>query len=99
MARITSPRTRSVVAPGAIFVIMAMALTGTAGTAQELGPDGISPQVVGLLRLGIAGPVLLAVSLARRESPRSMPVGPLIWRPRPWPLTSRSSSEGWAGPV
>ena len=78
MARITSPRRRSVVAPGASFVIMAMALTGTAGTAQELGPDGISPQVVGLLRLGIAGPVVLAVSLARRESPRSMPVGPLI---------------------
>jgi hypothetical protein len=51
------------------------------------------------LRLGIAGPVLLAMSLARRESPRSMPVGPLIWRPRPWPLTSRSSSEGWARPV
>ena len=37
MARIPSPRRRSVVAPGAIFVIMAMALTGTAGTAQELG--------------------------------------------------------------
>lgn len=44
------------------LIISAAALWGTTGTAQALGPPTSDPLGVGLLRLVIAGPALLAVA-------------------------------------
>jgi len=55
-----------------------MVLIGSTGTAQALGPDGIDPLVVGVLRLGIGGPVLLAAAVALGQVAWSMPRGPLL---------------------
>jgi len=57
-----------------------MVLTGTTGTAQALGPDDIDPTAVGVLRLVIAGPVLLLVAQARQDlyrRSRRLPVRPV----------------------
>jgi DME family drug/metabolite transporter len=57
-----------------------MVLTGTTGTAQALGPDDINPTAVGVLRLVIAGPVLLLVAQARQDlyrRSRRLPVRPV----------------------
>ncbi len=71
---------RPLLATGAWFVIPAMVLTGTTGTAQALGPDDIDPTAVGVLRLVIAGPVLLLVAQARQDlyrRSRRLPVRPV----------------------
>ena len=63
---------------GAVLVALAMVPVGTTGTAQELGPEGIDPVTVGVVRLAIGGPLLLAVALARGDLPRSIPPLPLL---------------------
>lgn len=52
-----------------------MALAGTTGTAQALGPDDMGPTAIGALRLVIGGPALLAISY------RGLRGLPLPWRP------------------
>lgn len=59
-----------------MLVVLAAVLWGTTGTAQELGPDGIDPLVVGWVRLAIGGAGLLALARIRRA--RRTPL------PRPW---------------
>ena len=63
--------------PGVVLVALSMLLIGTTGTSQALGPDGIDPTVVGLLRLGIGGPVLLGFAAATGRLSTSMRRGPL----------------------
>lgn len=63
-----------------LFVVMAAALWGTTGTAQELGPAGTTPAAVGLVRVAV-GAVGLMV-LARRSGARPRSVGAV--RDRPW---------------
>ena len=48
---------------GPLCIVGAMVLTGTTGTAQALGPDDIDAIAVGVFRLLLGGPVLLALSL------------------------------------
>ena len=60
---------------GPLLIAAAMALTGTTGTAQALGPDGMDPTAVGALRLLIGGPALLAISYRGLRGLR------LPWRP------------------
>ena len=60
---------------GPLLIAAAMVLTGTTGTAQALGPDGIDPTAVGALRLLIGGPALLAFSYRGLRGQR------LPWRP------------------
>lgn len=62
---------------GAILILLAMVLTGTAGTAQALAPSGAEPEVIGFLRLAIGGPVLLAAAAIGGKL-RRMPVGPVL---------------------
>jgi DME family drug/metabolite transporter len=52
---------------GTWLVLAAAVLWGTTGTAQALGPDAASPASVGVVRLLIAGPVLLGVAVGRRR--------------------------------
>ena len=60
--------------PAAVLVILAAVLWGTTGTAQELGPEGIDPLVVGWVRLAIGGAGLVAVAaLDRTPRPRTSP--------------------------
>ena len=60
---------------GPLLIAAAMAMTGTTGTAQALGPDDMDPTAIGALRLVIGGPALLAISY------RYLPGLPLPWRP------------------
>jgi len=72
------PGRRTTLDGGAVLVALSMVLIGSTGTAQALGPDGIDPLVVGVLRLGIGGPVLLAAAVALGQVAWSMPRGPLL---------------------
>ena len=47
---------------GVWLILLATALWGTTGTAQELGPDSARPLAVGSLRLLVGATVLLAIS-------------------------------------
>lgn len=67
----------------ALLVVLAALLWGTTGTAQELGPDGIDPLVVGWVRLTVGGLGLVAVAAARRSA-----AAPL---PRAWAVTAVAS--------
>jgi len=60
---------------GPLLIAAAMALAGTTGTAQALGPDDMGPTAIGALRLVIGGPALLAISY------RGLRGLPLPWRP------------------
>lgn len=51
--------------PAAVLVVLAAVLWGTTGSAQELGPDGIDPLVVGAVRLLIGAAGLWVVALLR----------------------------------
>lgn len=51
--------TRSVLRPGALPVLLAAMLWGTTGTSQALAPPAAEPQVVGALRLVVAGAALV----------------------------------------
>lgn len=61
---------------GTWLILAAAVLWGTTGTAQALGPAGASPTAVGVVRLLIAGPVLLAVAVGRR---RPLPRLRAVW--------------------
>ena len=50
---------------GALIVLLAATLWGTTGTAQALGPDGITPVAVSALRMA-GGGLLVAYAFARR---------------------------------
>jgi len=67
---------------GPLYVAAAMGLTGTTGTAQALAPDDVDPTAIGILRLLVGGPGLVALSARRlRASHRaagSLPVGPML---------------------
>ncbi len=52
---------------GPLFVLLAASLWGTTGTAQALGPDGITPITVGLVRM--AGGTLLWLWVWARRLP------------------------------
>lgn len=62
---------------GAVLIVLAMVLTGTAGTVLALAPSGAQPEVVGFLRLAIGGPILLAVAMLGGKL-RRMPVRPAL---------------------
>ena len=63
-----------------VLVLLSAVCFGTTGTAQALGPDGISPVAVGAARILVAA-VLLAL-IARRLAPE--PSG--TWARVPWAL-------------
>jgi len=64
---------------GPLLVLAAAALWGTTGTAQALGPDGITPETVSVIRMA-GGATLVAYALARRRTVplRSLPRPALI---------------------
>lgn len=64
---------------GSLLVLMAASLWGTTGTAQALGPDGITPETVALIRM-LGGSLLLlyAVRSGATSPIRSMPRIPLL---------------------
>jgi len=64
---------------GPTLVLLAATLWGTTGTAQALGPEGISPETVSLVRM-VGGALLLGYAALRRETVplRSLPVWPLL---------------------
>lgn len=66
--------------PAAVLVVLAAVLWGTTGTAQELGPDGVDPLVVGWVRLTIGGLGLVAVAGVRRAAAPPLP--------RAWTVTA-----------
>lgn len=63
---------------GVWLVLGAAILWGTTGTAQALGPESSDPIGVGLVRLVVAGPALLAMMGVARSLPRLTLVD---WRP------------------
>ncbi len=64
---------------GPLLVFGAATLWGTSGTAQALGPDGITPETVALVRM-LGGSLLLAYATRRGTAVpvRSLPRVPLI---------------------
>lgn len=52
---------------GCSLVLAAGLLWGTVGTARTFAPAGVSPQVLGVLRLSLAGVVLLSLALVRGD--------------------------------
>jgi len=69
--------------PAAVLVVLAAVLWGTTGTAQELGPDGIDPLVVGWVRLAVGGLGLVGVAAARRAVAAPLPLA--------WTITAVAS--------
>jgi len=67
---------------GPLYVAAAMSLTGTTGTTQALAPDDVDPTAIGILRLLLGGPGLVALSARQlRASHRavgSLPVAPML---------------------
>ncbi|MGZ4357829.1 MAG: DMT family transporter [Gaiellaceae bacterium] len=58
-----------------LYVLFAAVLFGTTGTAQALGPSGVSPLSVGAARVVVGGGILGAIALARpRALARLSPV-------------------------
>jgi DME family drug/metabolite transporter len=60
-----------------LLVVAAGVLFGTAGTAQALGPTGVSPVAVGILRIQVGAIALLAAMPLLRVRPRRL-LG--LWR-------------------
>ncbi|MCE1252078.1 MAG: DMT family transporter [Anaerolineae bacterium] len=48
---------------GLIYILLAATLWGTTGTSQALAPAEATPPVIGLLRLGVGGVILLCIAL------------------------------------
>jgi drug/metabolite transporter, DME family len=67
-------------APARIQVVLAAVCFGTTGTAQALGPDGLSPLAVGAARILVGGALLVLVALlAHGAAPlRRLAPGPLL---------------------
>lgn len=60
-------------------MLAAATLWGTTGTAQALGPDGISPATVSVVRMAGGATLLLYAAIARRTTPlRSLWGWPLV---------------------
>lgn len=59
--------------PAALLVVLAAVLWGTTGTAQELGPEGIDPLVVGWVRLAVGGVGLAGIAAVRRAAAAPLP--------------------------
>ena len=59
--------------PAALLVVLAAVLWGTTGTAQELGPEGVDPLVVGWVRLAVGGVGLAGVAAVRRATATPLP--------------------------
>src|SRR3954463_4380797 len=67
-------------------VLLASLCFGTTGTAQALGPHGLSPAGVGAARILVGGSLLVLVALGMHSARPPNPVppgpGPLIGAPR-----------------
>ncbi len=67
---------------GPLYVAAAMGLTGTTGTAQALAPDDVDPTAIGILRILLGGPVLVALSARRLQASRRaagpLPLAPMV---------------------
>lgn len=67
------------VAAGPVLVLAAATLWGTTGTAQALGPEGISPIAVGIVRMAGGATLVLYALATRRTAPlRQMWGWPLV---------------------
>lgn len=55
---------------GAWLILLAAVLWGTTGTAQQLGPDGVSPLAVGSLRLLLGAAALVLIAALGTRKPR-----------------------------
>ena len=68
------------ISSGPALVLAAATLWGTTGTAQALGPDGITPTTVAIIRMAGGATLLLYAVLRRRSvSIRAMWGWPLAW--------------------
>jgi DME family drug/metabolite transporter len=74
---------------GPLLVALAAALWGTTGTAQALGPEGISPQAVSGLRMA-GGALLLGYAFLRRDT---VPLRRLIGWPLFWCIATMAVSQ------
>ena len=74
---------------GPLLVALAAALWGTTGTAQALGPDGISPQAVSGLRMA-GGALLLGYAYLRRDT---VPLHRLMGWPLFWCIATMAVSQ------
>jgi DME family drug/metabolite transporter len=59
-------------------VLLASLFFGTTGTAQALGPDGLSPAGVGAARVLVGGALLVAVAVLAKGSLTRLPLRPLL---------------------
>lgn len=79
------------VAHGPLLVLGAATLWGTTGTAQALGPEGISPTTVSVVRMA-GGATLVLYAMVRR---RSVPLRSM-WG---WPLVAAIASMAISQPL
>jgi DME family drug/metabolite transporter len=61
-----------------LHVLLASLCFGTTGTAQALGPDGLSPAGVGAGRILVGGGLLVLVALLTSGGLTKLPKGPLL---------------------
>jgi DME family drug/metabolite transporter len=61
-----------------VYVLLASLCFGTTGTAQALGPDGLSPAGVGAGRILVGGGLLLLVALLTKNRLSTLPRMPLL---------------------
>jgi drug/metabolite transporter, DME family len=64
--------------PARFQILLAALCFGTTGTAQALGPEGLTPAGVGAARILVGGALLVAVALAGRAPLRRLAPGPLL---------------------
>ena len=76
---------------GPLYVAAAMSLTGTTGTTQALAPDDVDPTAIGILRLLLGGPGLVALS-ARQLRASHRAVGSLLVAPMLAAMAARGMS-------
>jgi DME family drug/metabolite transporter len=80
-------------------VLLASLCFGTTGTAQALGPDGLSPAGVGAGRILVGGGLLVLVALLTSGGLTKLPKGPLLLAAGAieWAVERRAPSRAWAG--
>jgi DME family drug/metabolite transporter len=61
-----------------VYVLLASLCFGTTGTAQALGPDGLSPAGVGAGRILVGGGLLVLIALLTRSNLTTLPLRPLV---------------------
>jgi DME family drug/metabolite transporter len=74
---------------GPTLVLLAATLWGTTGTAQALGPEGISPETVALVRMA-GGALLLGYAFLRHDT---IPVRALMGWPLVFAMAALASSQ------